>query len=173
MCFRASTAGTATFVSSPLFSSLQVGLPFVDLPLAPNLRRQNRDLQQWLIISKGFAFEVCIRVICQKASKEVSNGFAFGVCNLDNLANEGVNLAKMSSCGRLCKPDRVSKVTREESACVWRPSFFILCQVQMPIPLKMTYFYPLHFVMGVCKWQQMPSQFAKAFGDASLPPSVL
>jgi len=29
--------------------------------------------------------------------------------------------------------------------------YFIICQVQMPIPLEMTYFYPLHFVMGVCK----------------------
>ena len=36
----------------------------------------------------------------------------------------------------------------------------------MPIPLEIAYFYPLHFVMGVCKQQQMPSQFAKAFGDA-------
>ena len=32
----------------------------------------------------------------------------------------------------------------------------------------MTYFYPLYFVMGVCKQQQMSSQFAKAFGDALL-----
>jgi len=36
----------------------------------------------------------------------------------------------------------------------------------MPIPLEMTYFHPLHFVIGVCKQQQMPSQFAKVFGDA-------
>jgi hypothetical protein len=36
----------------------------------------------------------------------------------------------------------------------------------MPIPLEMSYFYPLHFVIGVYKQQQMPSQFAKAFGDA-------
>jgi hypothetical protein len=80
------------------------------------------------------------------------------------LANEGANLAKMPSCGRLCKPDRASKVTREESARAWRPSIFILCQVQMPILLEMTYFYPLHFVMRVCKQQQMLSQFAKVFG---------
>jgi len=82
-----------------------------------------------------------------KTPKEVSNGFAFRICNLGNLANDGANLAKMPSCGRLCKPDRASRV-------------------QMPIPLEMAYFYPLHFVMGVCKQQQMPSQFAKAFGDA-------
>jgi len=86
-----------------------------------------------------------------KSSKEVSNGFAFGVCNLANLANAGADLAKMPSCGRLCKSDRASKVTREESARAWIPSIFILCQVQMPNPLEMTYFYPLHFVMGVCK----------------------
>jgi len=40
----------------------------------------------------------------------------------------------------------------------------------MPIPLEMelemAYFYFLYFVMGVCKQQQIPSQFAKAFGDA-------
>jgi hypothetical protein len=36
----------------------------------------------------------------------------------------------------------------------------------MPILLEMAYFYPLHFVMEVCKQQQIPSQFAKAFGDA-------
>jgi hypothetical protein len=29
----------------------------------------------------------------------------------------------------------------------------------------MTYFYSLHFVMGVCKQQQMLNQFAKAFKD--------
>jgi len=51
-------------------------------------------------------------------------------------------------------------------ARAWRPPIFILCQVQMSIPLEMVYFYPLHFVMEVCKQQQMPSQFAKAFGDA-------
>jgi len=51
-----------------------------------------------------------------KSFKEVFNGFAFGVCNLGNLSNEGANLAKMSSCGRLCKPDRANKVTHEESA---------------------------------------------------------
>jgi len=101
-----------------------------------------------------------------KTPKEVSNGFAFGVCNLANLANKGANLAKIPSCGRLCKPDRASKVTREESARTWRPPIFILCQFQMPIPLEMSYFYPLHFVIGVYKQQQMPSQFAKAFGDA-------
>ena len=102
-------------------------------------------------ISKGFAFEVCIWVICQKALKEVSNGFAFGVCNLGNLANERTNLAKIPSCGWLCKPNRASKVTREESAHACWPSIFIICQVQMPIPLEMTYFYLLHFVMEVCK----------------------
>jgi len=36
----------------------------------------------------------------------------------------------------------------------------------MPIPLEMTYFYLLHFVIEICKQQQMPSQFTKAFGDA-------
>ena len=36
----------------------------------------------------------------------------------------------------------------------------------MSIPLEMTYFYPLHFVMEVYKQQQMPSQFVKAFRDA-------
>jgi len=82
------------------------------------------------------------------------------------LTNEGANLAKMPSCGLLCKSDRASKVTREESAHAWRPPIFILCQVQMSILLEMTYFYPLHFVMGVCKQQQMPSKFAKACGDA-------
>jgi len=47
-----------------------------------------------------------------------------------------------------------------------RPPIFIFCQLQMSISLEMTYFYLLYFVMGVCKQQQMPSQFAKAFGDA-------
>jgi len=36
----------------------------------------------------------------------------------------------------------------------------------MTIPLEITYFYPLHFVMGVCKQRQMPTQFATAFLDA-------
>jgi len=85
---------------------------------------------------------------------------------LGNLTNEGANLAKMPSSRWLCKPDRACKVTRKESARGWRPPIFILCQVQMPISLEMTYFYLLHFVMGVCKQQQMSSQFAKAFGDA-------
>ena len=56
--------------------------------------------------------------------------------------------------------------SRARKARAWRPSIFIICPVQIPIPLEMTYFYHLHFVMGVCKQQQMPSQFAKAFGDA-------
>jgi hypothetical protein len=85
---------------------------------------------------------------------------------LGNLANEGANLAKMSSCGWLCKLDRVSKDTREKSAHAWRPPILIFCQIQIPISLEMAYFYSLHFVIGVCKQQQMPNQFAKAFGDA-------
>jgi hypothetical protein len=36
----------------------------------------------------------------------------------------------------------------------------------MSIRLEMIYFYPLHFVMGVCKQLQMPSQFAKVFENA-------
>ena len=36
----------------------------------------------------------------------------------------------------------------------------------MPILLEMSYFYLLHFVIGVRKQQQMSSQFAKVFGDA-------
>jgi hypothetical protein len=32
--------------------------------------------------------------------------------------------------------------------------------------LEIAYFYLLQFVIGACKQQQMPSQFAKAFGDA-------
>ena len=98
-----------------IFSGGSLGKPHVEIPQAHDKS-----------ISKGFAFEVCIWVICQKALKEVSNGFAFGVCNLGNLANEGANLAKMSSCRRLCKPDRASKVMREESA-----------------RLETSYFYPL------------------------------
>jgi len=105
-----------------------------------------------------------------KSSKKISNNFAFKVCNLGNLA-------KMSSCGWLCKPDHASKVTREQSARAWRPSIFIFCQVQMSIPLEKAYFYLLHFVIKVCKQQQMPSQFDKAFRDAliccSLPTSKM
>ena len=71
-----------------------------------------------------------------KSSKEVSNDFTFGVCNLGNLANEWANLAKMSSCVWLCKPDRVSKVMRKKSA-----------------RLETSYFYPL------------PSPNANSLGD--------
>jgi hypothetical protein len=44
-------------------------------------------------ISNDFTFEVCIFVVCQKSQNELSNGFVFGVCILDNLANERANLA--------------------------------------------------------------------------------
>jgi len=43
--------------------------------------------------------------------------------------------------------------SRVRKARAWRSPIFILCQVQMSNPLEMVYFYPLHFVMGVCKQQ--------------------
>jgi len=119
-------------------------------------------------ISKGFTFEVCIWVICQKTPKEVSNGFAFGVCNLGNLANGGANLAKIPSCERLCKPNRASKVTGDllflsfaKSKCQfpWRWPIFILCillwefannnkcQVNLPKPLEMLRIVYMHIMV--------------------------
>jgi hypothetical protein len=55
---------------------------------------------------------------------------------------------KCQAVDGFANPIARAKVTREESARAWRPPIFILCQVQIPIPLEMFYFLSFAFCYG-------------------------